>query len=545
MTAGPPESWPIRRPMRSAARVSHRRRLRGTRCMVSGDSIGATVLRGWHGLLSRRIVLAASALAALVLTGSASAAEITYTAVGGIWHDPVDNLPGSQPGDPVITNGTPTSIIRWGDTSGSQSGYDFTGTLPPPFTLPGPIPFFSLGSFTHRNFEVDDPSLTSVQLDVVLAINVDGVPRAPLTFTFTFNHQETPNNQTPCPYPTPVGEGCTDRVTIVASPTPTTFNVDGVDYTLSMSFLNNGNPVSEFITQRRRHDQQLGPRRRIYAAADPARHAGAQRRQIGPGDDESGGVGQFRHRRAERGDRRRVQRDTARSSAQRPDGRHVRRHAASLERARVRGGRRDPGAGQRPSGPGDGLFARLQRRRVRAHVQHVDARVGDRCRRTPRDRVPRAARLGFSVRQRADERGRRDAVVQRRRHESGPHRLHAHRDRRHRRHRGPRGRAHRRGRAAAVRRQVGGAASRRDVARHRRRGRRAALHDPHLQQRQLAVHRGRAARCRTGEHDVRPGHADVERPTRRPARRWRVAAGRGRRRELAGSSVAATCRWAG
>ena len=53
----------------------------------------------------------------------------------------------------------------------------------------------------------------------------------------------------PCPYPTPPGEGCTDRVTIVASPTPTTFNVDGVDYTLSMSFLNNGNPVSEFITR--------------------------------------------------------------------------------------------------------------------------------------------------------------------------------------------------------------------------------------------------------------------------------------------------------
>ena len=69
-----------------------------------------------------------------------------------------------------------------------------------------------------------------------------------MTFTFTFNHEETPNNLTPCPYPTPPGEGCTDRVTIVASPQPTTFNVDGVDYTLSMSFLNNGNPVSEFIT---------------------------------------------------------------------------------------------------------------------------------------------------------------------------------------------------------------------------------------------------------------------------------------------------------
>ena len=220
--------------------------------MGSGDGIGATLLRGGGtSPRSRRAALAAvvAALLPLIPTGSASAAEVTYSQVSGSWRDPVDNLPGSQPGDPVIVNGNPTSLINWGDTTGSQSGYDFTATIPPPFTLPGPIPFFSLGSFTHRNFEVGDPSLTSVQLDVVLVISVDGVPRPPLTFTFTFNHEETPNNQTPCPYPTPPGEGCTDRVTIVASPTPTTFNVDGVDYTLSMSFLNNGNPVSEFITR--------------------------------------------------------------------------------------------------------------------------------------------------------------------------------------------------------------------------------------------------------------------------------------------------------
>ena len=219
--------------------------------MRPSDSIGITVLRRSFGSPSRRVALAAvfAALLPLLPTGSASAAEITYSQVNGNWRDPVDNLPGSQPGDPLILNGTPTSSIIWGDTTGSQSGYDFTATIPPPFDLPGPIPFFSLGSFTHRNFEVGDPSLTSVQLDVVLVISVDGAPRPPLTFTFTFNHEETPNNQSPCPYPTPPGEGCTDRVTIVASPTPTTFNVDGVDYTLSMSFLNNGNPVSEFITR--------------------------------------------------------------------------------------------------------------------------------------------------------------------------------------------------------------------------------------------------------------------------------------------------------
>jgi hypothetical protein len=215
--------------------------------MRSSNAISATVPRGREGVLRQRAL--AAALVAMALTGTASAAEITYSQVSGGWRDPVDNLPGSQPDDPAITNGNPTSIINWGDTSGQQSGYDFTGTIPPPFTLPGAVPFFSLGTFTHRNFEVGDPSLTSVQLDVVLVIDVDGVPRPPLTFTFTFNHVETPNNQTPCPFPTPPGEGCTDRVTIVASPTPTTFNVDGVDYTLSMSFLNNGNPVSEFITR--------------------------------------------------------------------------------------------------------------------------------------------------------------------------------------------------------------------------------------------------------------------------------------------------------
>src|SRR5687767_3095936 len=120
-------------------------------------------------------------LLALFSTG-ASAAQITYVSINGIWHSPTDNVAGSQPGDPVITNGTPTSIVRWGTTSGTpQSGYDITTTLPPPQMFPGPAPLFTLGSFTHRNFEVGDPSLTSVQLDIVLMLSVDGVPTGPLT----------------------------------------------------------------------------------------------------------------------------------------------------------------------------------------------------------------------------------------------------------------------------------------------------------------------------------------------------------------------------
>ncbi|HNP62306.1 MAG TPA: SdrD B-like domain-containing protein [Woeseiaceae bacterium] len=194
-------------------------------------------------------ILALVASLAVVPAGNVLAAEITFVSVVGSWRDPVDSVPGAQPGDPVITNGNPISSISWGTTTGSQSGYDFIATLPPPFDLPGPIPFFSLGTFQHRNFEVGEPSLVSAELDVVLVLAVDGVPTGPLNFSFTLNHEETPNNLDPCPYPTPPGEGCTDRVTIVASADPTTFNVDGVDYTLEMSFLDNGSPVDEFITR--------------------------------------------------------------------------------------------------------------------------------------------------------------------------------------------------------------------------------------------------------------------------------------------------------
>ena len=145
------------------------------------------------------LALVGMSLATLVPTGAALAAEITFVSVVGSWRDPVDSLPGDQAGDPVITNGDPISSISWGTTSGQQSGYDFivSSPLPPPFELPGAIPYFSLGTFQHRNFTVGQPWLVSAELDVVLVIAVDGVQLAPLTFTFTVNHDETPNNQDP------------------------------------------------------------------------------------------------------------------------------------------------------------------------------------------------------------------------------------------------------------------------------------------------------------------------------------------------------------
>ncbi len=167
---------------------------------------------------------------------------ITFTSATASWRNAQDNVPGNQAGDPVITNGVPTSSISWGGAT-PQSGYDVTITIPDPQMFP-------VADFAHRNFTVPDPSLTSVELDFVLDFDVDGIQTGPLTFTFTFTHEETPNNLSPCPYPTPPGEGCTDRVTFFDAPAPTTFTIGGKTYTLGLSFLDGaGDPIDEFITR--------------------------------------------------------------------------------------------------------------------------------------------------------------------------------------------------------------------------------------------------------------------------------------------------------
>ena len=198
--------------------------------------------RVWTLGRAPRALFAVLFLALLVLLPSASAAQVlTFNSAAAFWSDAQDNVPGSQPGDPVITNGVPTSSISWGEAA-IQSGYDVTITIPDPTQFP-------VADFTHRNFPVNDPSLTSVVLDIVIDFDVDGIPFGSLPFTFTFTHEETPNNLDPCPYPTPPGEGCTDRVTFLEAPLPTTFTIGGKTYTLGMTFLDeSGNPVEEFIT---------------------------------------------------------------------------------------------------------------------------------------------------------------------------------------------------------------------------------------------------------------------------------------------------------
>lgn len=189
-------------------------------------------------------------------TGVLQAAKITVLSAVGNWRDPIYSGSG---GLGAIRNGDPTSSIDWGGTV-AISGYDFTKNIPGPQILPPvPTPLFPLGTFTHRNQDLTpNPSfrtLSTVKLDIVLTLDVDGSLVGPLTFTFNFTHDETSNtsNLSQCD-PAKLNPAstvpCPDVVTLTASPTPTTFRVSGVDYTLAMSFVDSqGHAVARFITE--------------------------------------------------------------------------------------------------------------------------------------------------------------------------------------------------------------------------------------------------------------------------------------------------------
>lgn len=184
----------------------------------------------------------------LIAAAGLSASTLDITAVAGSFQNsvPVAGV--------TINNGNPTSTIRWGQpaTSSGQSGYDFTRsiTLPETVTLPaggGTTSWVELADFTHVNFPVFAPSLTSVQLRLDMGLDVGG-NLVNQSFLYLLTHDETPN-QTPCAYPSVTP--CADRVTISA-PSAGVFVIGNVTYTLQLAFSADGNPnsaISQFITQ--------------------------------------------------------------------------------------------------------------------------------------------------------------------------------------------------------------------------------------------------------------------------------------------------------
>ncbi|MCE5261897.1 MAG: THxN family PEP-CTERM protein [Deltaproteobacteria bacterium] len=119
-------------------------------------------------------------------------ADLTVNSVVGSWANA--QPAGSSPGDPVIANGNPLSTVRWGIPvyPQHQSGYDFLAVTTP-FNAVVDGTAFGLGTFTHHNYPVYAPSLTSIDLNVSLSIFGFGA----LSPAFHFTHNETSNNATP------------------------------------------------------------------------------------------------------------------------------------------------------------------------------------------------------------------------------------------------------------------------------------------------------------------------------------------------------------
>ena len=214
--------------------------------------------------MTRRLIQCA--LVTLTLTATSFASTITNVTIKGLFNSPTDDTPGVQVGDPAVTPAGAAAVTRvsWGVPPGvgnPQSSYVFSAINQPslpniggpiPVNPPAVTPYFVLGSFTHNNFVVDNPYLTSVKLDVILSFDVDGVNTGPHTFTFLFNHTETPNvieKAIPvCPFLTTVGEECTDRV-VLNGTAPQNIVIGGVTFTLDLSLQVGGSPVSQFITR--------------------------------------------------------------------------------------------------------------------------------------------------------------------------------------------------------------------------------------------------------------------------------------------------------
>lgn len=211
-----------------------------------------------HHMKKASLAAGAMIAASLAIAGPAQAADlITIDPIEGEWGNVVGDA--VTAGTVVTQNGDPTApTIRWGSpaTSSGQSGYDFTSAVTPfdvNLVANGVSAFFTLGEFAHLNQPIfaSGGSITSVDLNVIYGVAINGTSMGMFNSVFSFVHDETPNSGT-CSFgnATQNANGCSDKVIATLNTGASqAFNVGGVDYFLNVSgFEVGGVPTSEFIT---------------------------------------------------------------------------------------------------------------------------------------------------------------------------------------------------------------------------------------------------------------------------------------------------------
>jgi hypothetical protein len=182
--------------------------------------------------------LAGAALLAASL--QAAAIPVTINTVGADFN----NVQGGTNVNFYNTDGIAgNEEVRWGVVSGgSQSGYRFDSSAPPAFTVETGTQF-SLGNFTHFNFPINSgTSITGLNLNIMTDLTVQGTSVSEGPFVFSFIHNETPNACEPQP------TCANDIVSFNNLVSSDTFNVDGVDYTLTLLGFLQGGVFTEFFS---------------------------------------------------------------------------------------------------------------------------------------------------------------------------------------------------------------------------------------------------------------------------------------------------------
>ncbi|MGP9831338.1 THxN family PEP-CTERM protein [Marinobacter sp. NSM] len=200
-------------------------------------------------------LLVAGATAAMLSVGTASAAVINLTSVTGLWT-------ATTPVFPDVT-GQNTNEIRWGvpASSGGQSGYRFDSAATP--ALVNEDVAFNLGTFTHFNYPIYEPALTSAQLTVHSTLEIDGVEETVMS-VFEFLHWETPNEDRTCAngganYSGVNINGCADRVTFALNVGASdSFLIGGVNYFVDIAgFFYDGALADEFWTKEKKSNTAM------------------------------------------------------------------------------------------------------------------------------------------------------------------------------------------------------------------------------------------------------------------------------------------------
>ncbi len=160
-----------------------------------------------------------------------------------------------------VDNSDPASIwVCWPggavndcDPLSARSAYRFEPAATPFSPAPLVTTPFALGLFSHYNFPIPTPWLTSVDLN--FAFTISGATPGAFADVWTLNHEETPNVAGTCAYGAPSDVPCPDRVTfnLTTGSAPTPFTIGTDHYILTLlgfgASAGAGDLNPDFITQ--------------------------------------------------------------------------------------------------------------------------------------------------------------------------------------------------------------------------------------------------------------------------------------------------------